>query len=161
KDNPIAQKGLTLQQVDAIFSKTRKGGADSDITTWGDLGLKGEWAKKPISIYGRNEASGTYQFFKEHVLKNGDYKNTVKAQPGSSAVVQGVANDKYAIGYSGIGYKTADVHAVPLAKTRGGKMIEATPENAYTGKYPLSRFLFLVVNYKKGSELDPLRAEFI
>src|SRR4029077_13154693 len=108
KDNPI--KSLTLPQLDAIFSKTRKAGYAKDITTWGDLGLEGEWADKPISLYGRNSASGTYGFFKEHVLLNGDFKDSVKEQPGSSSVVQGVASDRYAIGYSGIGYKTADVN---------------------------------------------------
>jgi phosphate transport system substrate-binding protein len=159
KDNPI--KSLTLQQVDAIFSSTRKGGSRVDIRTWGDLALKGEWANKPISLYGRNSASGTYGFFKEHALRNGDYKDAVKEQPGSSAVVQGVASDKYGIGYSGIGYKTADVLAVPLAASAKAKPIAAVPENAYTGEYPLHRFLLIYVNYKPKSELDPLRREFI
>lgn len=159
KDNPIAS--LTLQQVDAIFSKTRKGGGEKDLTTWGDLGLTGEWANKPISLYGRNSASGTYGYFKEHALFKGDYKDTVKEQPGSSAVVQGVATDKFGIGYSGIGYKTADVRAVPLAKDSKSKVVEATPENAYRGEYTLSRFLFLYVNMKPGTELDPLRREFL
>jgi len=159
KDNPIAS--LTLQQVDAIFSKGRKAGYKNDIKTWGDLSLEGEWADKPISIYGRNAASGTYGFFKEHVLKNGDYKDSVKEQPGSSSVVQGVASDKFAIGYSGIGYKTADVRAVPLANDGKSKPISAEPENAYTGKYPLARFLLIYVNHQPGTELDPLRREFI
>jgi phosphate transport system substrate-binding protein len=158
KDNPI--KGLTLTQTDAIFSKTRKRGAPEDITNWGQLGLDGDWKNLPISLYGRNAASGTYGYFKEHTLGKGDYKDSVKEQPGSSAVVQGVASDKGGIGYSGIGYKTADVRAVPLASAEG-KMIEASPANAYTGEYPLSRFLFVNVNYKPGSELDPLRREFI
>jgi phosphate transport system substrate-binding protein len=159
KDNPI--KSLTLPQVDAIFSKGRKGGYEKEIKTWGDLGLTGDWADKPISMYGRNSASGTYAFFKEHVLLNGDYKDSVKEQPGSSAVVQGVASDKYAIGYSGIGYKTADVRAVGLAKTARSKVIEAVPENAYKGEYPLARFLYIYINYKPETELDPLRREFI
>ena len=158
KDNPI--KGLTLAQVDAIFSKGRKAGYSKDIVTWGDAGLTGEWADKPISLYGRNSASGTYGFFKEHVLANGDYKDSVKEQPGSSSVVQGVANDKYGIGYSGIGYKTADVNAVPLAH-EGDKFIPASAEYAYTGEYPLQRFLLLTVNHNPRSELDPLRREFI
>src|SRR5262245_21778705 len=115
KDNPI--QSLSLQQIDAIFSKTRKGGGAADIRTWGQLGLTGEWADKPISLYGRNSASGTYGYFKEHALFKGDYKDEVKEQPGSSSVVQGVASDKYAIGYSGIGYKTADVRAVPLKES--------------------------------------------
>jgi phosphate transport system substrate-binding protein len=159
KDNPI--KGMTMQQIDAVFSKTRKGGSKADITTWGQLGLTGEWASKPISLYGRNSASGTYGYFKEHALFKGDYKDTVKEQPGSSSVVQGVASDKYGIGYSGIGYKTADVKAVAIAKDEKSKHIEAIPANAYTGEYPLARFLWLVVNVKPGASIDPLRGEFI
>jgi phosphate transport system substrate-binding protein len=159
KDNPI--KGLTLQQVDAIFSKNRTGGAAEDVITWGQLGLTGDWAKQPISLYGRNAASGTYGYFKEVALFKGDYKSSVKEQPGSSSVVQGVATDKFALGYSGIGYKTADVIAVPLATRADGKMIPATPDNAYTGEYPLARPLFVYVNVKPGAEMDPLRREFI
>ncbi|MCC7061170.1 MAG: phosphate ABC transporter substrate-binding protein [Planctomycetes bacterium] len=159
KDNPI--QSLTLQQVDAIFSKTRKGGAKEDVRTWGELGLTGEWASKPISLYGRNSASGTYGYFKEHALFKGDYKDSVKEQPGSSAVVQGVATDKYGIGYSGIGYKTADVRAVPIAKDAKSKVVEATPDNAYSGEYTLARFLFLYVNKKPGTDLEPMRAEFL
>ncbi|MEW6487264.1 MAG: phosphate ABC transporter substrate-binding protein [Thermodesulfobacteriota bacterium] len=159
KDNPI--QGLTLQQVDAIFSKNRKGGYPKDLLTWGDLGLTGEWASKPISIYGRNAASGTYGYFKERSLFGGDYKDSVKEQPGSSSVVQGVASDKYAIGYSGIGYKTADVRAVPLAAKEGDRFVEAAAENAYTGEYPLARFLYVYLNKKPGTPLDPLRREFV
>jgi phosphate transport system substrate-binding protein len=159
KDNPIPS--LTLQQVDAIFSKTRNGGHEQDLVTWGDLGLTGEWAAKPISLYGRNSASGTYGYFKEHALFKGDYKDSVKEQPGSSSVVQGVASDKYAMGYSGIGYMTADVRAVPLAKDGRSKAVEAKPENAYSGTYPMARFLYVYVNYKPGTQLDPLRREFV
>jgi phosphate transport system substrate-binding protein len=161
KDNPIAQTGLTLQQVDAIFSTNRKGGYPTDIRTWGDVGLTGEWANKPISIYGRNSASGTYGYFKENALFNGDYKPSVKEQPGSSSVVQGVATDKYGIGYSGIGYITADVRAVPLAVNATSAKIPATSEYAYTGEYPLARFLYVYVNARPGAALDPLRREFI
>jgi len=159
KDNPL--ECLTMQQVDAIFSKTRKGGASKDITTWGDLGLTGDWAAKPISLYGRNSASGTYGYFKEVALFEGDYKDEVKEQPGSSTVVQGVASDKFAIGYSGIGYKTADVRAVPLAAKAGEKCYEANAENAYSGNYPIARFLYIYVNKNPNQPLDPLRAEFI
>jgi phosphate transport system substrate-binding protein len=159
KDNPI--ECLTLQQADAVFSKTRKGGMDKEIATWGDLGLSGEWAAKPISLYGRNSASGTYGYFKDEALFKGDYKDSVKEQPGSSAVVQGVATDKFAIGYSGIGYKTADVRAVPLAKKEGGACIEATAEQAYAGKYPLARFLYIYTNKDPNQPLDPVRTEFV
>ena len=159
KDNPL--QGLTLAQVDAIFSKTRKGGNTRDIVTWGDLGLTGEWKDQPISLYGRNSASGTYGYFKEHALFKGDFKDAVKEQPGSSAVVQGVSSDRYGIGYSGIGYKTAGVRAVALAADTRSEHVEATPENAYTGEYPLARFLYVYVNYRPGSQLEPLRREFL
>ncbi len=159
KDNPI--ECLSMQQVDAIFSKTRNGGHDKDITTWGDVGMTGEWAAKPISLYGRNSASGTYGYFKEVALFNGDYKDEVKEQPGSSTVVQGVASDLGGIGYSGVGYKTADVRSVPLSATAGGECYDATAENAYSGNFPIARFLYIYVNKNPNEALDPLRAEFI
>ena len=143
-----------------MFSKSRRRGAKDDITTWGQLGLTGEWANKPISLYGRNSASGTYGFFKEHSLRNGDYKDSVKEQPGSASVVQGVTVDRFAVGYSGIGYATAGVRAVPLAEADGGKCMEATADNAYSGNYPLARFLYVYVNKTPGKPLDPLVREF-
>lgn len=159
KDNPIAKTGLSLQQVDAIFSSTRAGGYAEDITTWGQTGLTGSWASLPISVYGRNSASGTYGFFKEEALFKGDYKSSVKEQPGSSSVVQGVASDKGGIGYSGIGYKTADVATVPLAHKEGEKPVPALPDSV--SEYPLARFLMIYVNKKPGEDLDPLRREFL
>ncbi len=159
KDNPI--KCMTMQQVDAVFSKTRKGGLNKEIATWGDLGMTGEWASKPISLYGRNSASGTYGYFKEVALFNGDFKDAVKEQPGSSTVVQGVASDKFAIGYSGIGYKTADVRVVPLAAKEGAKCFDGDAANAYSGDYPLARFLYIYVNVNPNEKLDPVRGEFI
>jgi phosphate transport system substrate-binding protein len=157
KDNPI--KCLSLKQVDGMFSKSRRQGGE-DITTWGQLGLTGEWANKPLSLYGRNSASGTYGFFKEHTLKNGDFKDTVKEQPGSAAVVQGATVDRHAVGYSGIGYATAGVRAVPLSDKDGGRCVEATADNSYSGTYPLARFLYVYVNKAPGKPLDPLTREF-
>jgi phosphate transport system substrate-binding protein len=159
KDNPI--KCLSMAQVDAVFSKSRRHGLKDDLTTWGQLGLTGEWANRPISLYGRNSASGTYGFFKEHALKNGDYKDAVKEQPGSASVVQGVTVDRYGIGYSGIGYATAGVRAVPLSDKQGGKCVEATADNSYSGSYPLSRFLYVYTNKAPGKPLDPLTREFV
>lgn len=159
KDNPI--KGLTLDQVDAIFSKTRRAGYKTDIVTWGQVGLTDDWMNRPISLYGRNSASGTYGFFKEVVLGNGDFKDTVKEQPGSAAVVQGVTVDRYGIGYSGIGYKTSGVRVVPLAKEPGGPFYDDAASHVYTGSYPLSRFLYVYVNKAPGKPLDPLTREFI
>ena len=159
KDNPVKQ--LTMPQVDAIFSKTRKGGAASDITTWGQLGAQGEWASKPISLFGRNSASGTYGYFKEHALYKGDYKDTVKEQPGSAAVVQGITADKYAMGYSGIGYKTSDVKSVALAAKDGGEFVADDAANVYAGTYPLSRFLYVYINRAPGKPIDPLVRQFL
>jgi phosphate transport system substrate-binding protein len=159
KDNPI--KCLSMSQADAIFSKSRRQGAKEEIKTWGQLGLTGDWASKPISLYGRNSASGTYGFFKEHILKNGDFRDEVKEQPGSAAVVQGITVDRGAVGYSGIGYTTAGVRAVPLAEKDGGKCVEAEADNAYAGTYPLARFLYVYINKAPGKALDPLTREFV
>jgi phosphate transport system substrate-binding protein len=159
KDNPL--KCLTMEQVDAIFSKSRRYGYKEDIATWGQLGLTGDWANRPVSLYGRNSASGTYGFFKEHALKNGDYKDEVKEQPGSASVVQGVTVDRYAIGYSGIGYATAGVRAVPIAEKEGASCVEATADNSYAGTYPLARFLYVYINKAPAKSLDPLTHEFV
>ena len=158
KDNPI--EGLALSQIDAIFSKTRKCGAADDVSEWGSIGL-GDWANKPISLYGRNSASGTYGFFKEHALCKGDYKDTVKEQPGSASVVQGVEKDLYGIGYSGMGYATSGVRRVPLSSESGGAFFEANVDNVISGDYPLSRFLYIYVNKAPEKPLDPLVAEFL
>ena len=159
KDNPI--KCLSMTQVDAIFSRTRKKGGKEDINTWGQVGLTGEWANKPISLYGRNSASGTYGYFKETAMGDGDYKDSVKEQPGSSAVVQGIASDKFAIGYSGEGYKTADVRTVALSAKDGAPCFDANSDNAYSGDYPITRFLYVYMNAKPGTKMEPLRAEFV
>ena len=156
KDNPI--RGLNMKQLDGIFSSTRKSGAP-EITTWDQAGLTA-WAGRAISIYGRNSASGTYGFFKDHALDKGDYKNAVKEQPGSSAVVQGVSADQYGIGYSGIGYATSGVRAVPLSSDGGG-FVEPTYGNCLSGDYPMARFLFVYINKKPGGHLETLTREFL
>ncbi len=159
KDNPIA--GLTIDQADAIFSKTKKCGATQDIKTWGQLAMTGDWTNRPISIYGRNSASGTYAFFKEHAMCKGDFKDEVKEQPGSASVVQGITEDRYAIGYSGIGYKTSGVRALPLASKKGEPYKEPSYANVINGSYPLARFLYIYVNKAPKKPLDPLISEFI
>ncbi len=158
KDNPI--QGLTLAQVDAIFSKTRRSEYKEDISRWAQLGLKGDWQSATISLYGRNSASGTYGFFKDHALFGGDFKDEVKEQPGSASVVQGVSEDRYGIGYSGIGYKTSGVHIVPLALGAGEPFKDGTLDNVLDGSYPLGRFLNLYINKAPGKPLDPLVREF-
>ena len=159
KDNPIT--GLSIPQVDAMFSATRKCGFASDITTWGQLGLTGDWANRPVQLYGRNSVSGTYGYFKKKALCKGDYKDSVNEQPGSASVVQGITKSLNGLGYSGIGYKTSGVKAVPLSKKDGGELIEATPLNASAGKYPLGRFLYVYVNKQPNKPLPPLETEFI
>ena len=158
KDNPIEK--LTLAQVDAAFSKSRRRGYKQNVTTWGQLGLTGDWANRPISLYGRNSASGTYGFFKEHTLGNGDYKDAVKEQPGSASVVQGVTEDRFGMGYSGIGYKTSGVKAVPLAEKDTDPYSSGSYDDVKSGKYPLNRFLYLYINKAPGKPLDPLVKEF-
>jgi phosphate transport system substrate-binding protein len=159
KDNPLEK--LTLQQVDAIFSKTRKGGLSKDVATWGDLGLSGEWAARPLSLYGRNSASGTYGYFKEHALFKGDYKDTVKEQPGSAAVVQGITEDKFGIGYSGVGYKTSGVKTLAIAEKEGAPFYSDDATSVLSGKYPLARFLQIYVNRAPNKPVDPLVKEFV
>ena len=159
KDNPV--QGLTMAQVDAIFSKSRRWGHPENIQLWKQAGLNDDLGNSPISIYGRNSASGTYGFFKEHALKNGDYKDEVKEQPGSASVVQSVSEDQAGIGYSGIGYLTSNVRAVPLAEKDGAPLKEASQQNADDGSYPLWRHLYLYVNKAPNKPLDPIVGEFI
>jgi phosphate transport system substrate-binding protein len=159
KDNPI--KGMTIPQVDAVFSSTRKCGYPEDITRWGQLGLTGAWTNRKIQLYGRNSVSGTYGYFKKKALCKGDYKPTVNEQPGSASVVQSVSASLNGIGYSGIGYKTTGVRAVPLAKKAGQPFVTAEPKNALSGKYPLARFLYIYVNKHPNKPLPPLEREFI
>ncbi|MCS7052092.1 MAG: PstS family phosphate ABC transporter substrate-binding protein [Ignavibacterium sp.] len=159
KDNPL--NGLTLPQVDAIFSKTRRGGYKTDISKWGDLGLTGDWANRPISLYGRNSASGTYGYFKEHALYKGDFKDNVKEQPGSASVVQGITEDRFGIGYSGIGYRTSGVKALPLALSDKDEFHLPDYENCLNKKYPLARTLNIYINKIPNKPLDPLLKEFL
>lgn len=159
KDNPL--KGLSLVQVDAIFSKTRRGGGKADVTKWGEIGLTGDWTNRGMSLYGRNSASGTYGYFKEHALFKGDFKDQVKEQPGSASVVQGITEDRYGIGYSGIGYRTSGVIPIALSQKDSEKYFEPTYENCLSGDYPLSRFLNIYINNAPNKSPDPLLKEFI
>ncbi|MGD8514367.1 MAG: phosphate ABC transporter substrate-binding protein PstS family protein [Granulosicoccaceae bacterium] len=159
KDNPI--KGMTIAEVDAVFSSTRKCGGSKDITRWGDLGLSGAWANRDIQLYGRNSVSGTYGYFKKKALCKGDYKANVNEQPGSASVVQSVTASINGIGYSGIGYKTSGVRAVPLTRKADKPYIEASTETAAKGTYPLSRYLYVYVNKHPNKSLQPLEKEFL
>jgi phosphate transport system substrate-binding protein len=148
------------ERVDQIFSKTRQGSGGREIKTWDGVGLTGDWEAKPISLYGRNSASGTHEFFREMVLYNGEYKDDVKEQSDSATVVQMIANDKFAIGYSGIGYKTTGVRAVPLAISAGRKCYNTSSESAFSGDCPIARYLYIYLNKNPNQPLDPLLTEF-
>ncbi len=159
KDNPIEQ--LTIAEVDAMFSGNRKCGGPAEIATWGDAGLSKDWARRPISLYGRNSASGTYGYFKQVALCKGDFRQEVKEQPGSASVVQGVTEDVYGIGYSGIGYRTSGVKTVDLARKAGEDYYGTDPETVLSGKYPLSRYLYLYINKAPNEPVSPLVKEFL
>ena len=159
KDNPIP--GMSITQVDAIFSATRKCGGKEDITRWGQVGMTGEWANRAIALYGRNSVSGTYGYFKEKALCKGDFKRNVAEQPGSASVVQSVTGQLNAIGYSGIGYKTSGVRAIPLSHKDGQPFVEADAVHAIDGTYPLARVLYVYVNKRPNQPLPPLEREFV
>lgn len=159
KDNPL--DCLSIPQVDAIFSATLRCGHPRRITRWGDLGLTGPWQNAPIRLYGRNAASGTYGFFKEHALCKGDFANEVKELPGSASVVNSVATDRFGIGYSGIGYATPNVKALKLSVKKGAPCYEPNFENALTQKYPLARPLQIYINKAPNRPLSPLVREFL
>ncbi|MCC5854572.1 MAG: phosphate ABC transporter substrate-binding protein PstS family protein [Idiomarina sp.] len=159
KDNPI--EGLSLPQVDAIFSATRRCGHNSDITRWGQIGLTGAWANRDFALYSRNAVSGTYGYFKDNALCGGDFKSSINEQPGSSSVVQGVTESLNGIGYSGIGYRTSGVRAIPLSVQTGGNLVEPSAENAATGDYPLARYLYVYINKHPNRPLDPMMREFV
>jgi phosphate transport system substrate-binding protein len=157
KENPI--QGLTLRQLESVFAISRGGGAE--VCTWGDLDPESERPNEPIRLYGRNPRSGTHDFFKERALGKGEYKKNVEAQLSSSAVVEHVASARYAIGYSGIGYKMPGVRAVPVARDDRAEKVELASVTVSTEEYPLSRPLYLYVDKRPGEPLDPLPAEFL
>lgn len=159
KDNPIA--GMTIPQIDAIFSSNQRCGGSDGIDSWGDLEMEGAWERRDIQLFGRNSVSGTYGYFKDVALCDGDFRNTVNEQPGSASVVQSVSTSINGIGYSGIGYRTSSVRSVPIAKSADSEFFEATPENSVTGSYPLARFLYVYVNKEPNKPLPPLEREFV
>jgi phosphate transport system substrate-binding protein len=159
KDNPLQR--LTLEQVDAIFSSTRLCGGPHELKTWGDLGLTGDWARRPIQRFGRNSVSGTYGYFKEAALCRGDFRANVNEQPGSASVVQAISQSLGGIGYSGIGYQTASVHTLALARQGTTDYVEDNQENTLSGRYPLARYLYVYVNKAPNRPLNPLEGEFL
>lgn len=159
QDNPISR--LTLAEVDAIFSATRKRGLP-DIKEWGQLGLDGEWAHAPVRLYGRDQKStGTLPFFKQVVMQGGEFKKELIPEPGSASVIVAVGKDRDGIGYSGIGFQTSAVKPVPLSDGADGQPIAPSIESVMQGQYPLSRPLYLYVNKDPKEEWEPKIMEFL
>ncbi len=158
KDNPLL--GLTLQEIDGMFSSTLKRGGQN-ITLWTDVGLGGPFQGRRVNLYGRNSSSGTYGFFKSVALLDGDFKDSVNEQAGSSSVVSGIASDLYGIGYSGIGYRTSGVKMLALSNEGGDLLFHPTVENVMTGDYPLARFLMVYVNKAPNRRMDTTTFEFL
>ncbi|WP_117235337.1 PstS family phosphate ABC transporter substrate-binding protein [Vibrio maerlii] len=158
RDNPI--EGLNFRQLDAIFSSTLRCGKNQNINSWSELGISQEWAKRRIQLFGRNSVSGTYGYFKQNALCNGDFKKSVNEQPGSGSVVQSVASSINALGYSGIGYHVSGVKLIPIARHEDDFVLPEK-KNILDGRYPLSRFLYVYVNKHPDKPLPKVEQEFI
>jgi phosphate transport system substrate-binding protein len=159
RGNPI--QGLTLEEVDAIFGRDRKRGSPVDMTTWGQVGLKGEWEQQPINVYGRDAQSGTRTFFVNEVLLGGTFKPGVQEERGVALEILAISRDRLGIGYAGIGFQASTVRVVPLAEKAGMPYVTPSAESAANGTYPLSRSLYLYVRKAPGFELEPVILEFL
>jgi phosphate transport system substrate-binding protein len=159
RDNPI--QGLTLEQLDAIFSEDRKRGFPRNIKTWGDLGLRDGWKEQPIHLYGRNQESGTREFFKWVALLDGEMKEEIQENPGPASEILAIARDPLSIGYAGIGFLSSYVRAIPLATKAGAPFVAPQAGTVLDRTYPLGRFLYLYVNQAPGSQVSPVIKEFL
>ena len=155
-DNPIG--GLTLEQVAAIFGKR---GADR-VTTWGHVGLNTGWEKQAIHLYGRDEKSGTREFFIQTVLKGESLKPDIHEEPGTASEILAIARDPLGIGYAGAGLNTSFVRAVPVAERADSAFVPPSIESVVNGTYPLRRALYLYVDPgSRKDKMDPVVAAFL
>ncbi|MGH7232672.1 MAG: PstS family phosphate ABC transporter substrate-binding protein, partial [Nitrospiraceae bacterium] len=159
RDNPLPS--LTLDQVDAVFSITRHRGYPSGIMRWNQLGLDNGWSNAPITLYGRDQKSGTRAFLREHVLENGEFVSDIREEPGAASVILALSRDPLGMGYSGIGLQASTVRAVPLADTEGMPFVEPSAESVMNGSYPLRRLLYLYVDKSPTGTLSPVVQEFL
>lgn len=136
--NPI--KSVTMQQLKDIYT--------GKVTNWKQLGGKDQ----KIIAYGRENSSGTYQFFMEHVLGNTDFAPQIQTLPGTAAVVNAVSKDKNSIGYGGAAYGKGVRH-IPVKADANAPAIDATEKNIKSGTYPISRFLYIYLRTKPDGEL--------
>jgi len=159
-DNPIARTGMDLRELDAVLSASRVRGYPNDANVWGDLGLTGVYRSAPITVYGRNSASGTYGLFQKRVLLGGEFKPTNVELIGSAEVVEAVAADPFGIGYSSVGYARRDAATVPLAEDPGRTPVAPTAAGA-EGGYPLARELSLVFAFDPSEPVPEAMREFL
>jgi len=157
KGNPVT--GLTLGQLDGIFSRTQRRG-DSSIETWGQAGLTEEWADRRITLYGYGPEDGAHQAFQQQVLNGGAFRLSMLVEGGGSSIVQGVAADPAAIGFASVFFASKRVRIVQLAGA-DGRFYAPTEENVRSNKYPLSRFLYVYVNKPPRQPLGGPAREFL
>ena len=164
RDNPI--DCLTLPQLDAIYSKTRKLGY-KEVKTWGDLGAKGEWAGRAVHLYGLRPVNGIEQYFKLVAMDGGEYKDGItwaKSKGMTHAftvAAQDMAKKPGGLTYAMLANLTPNVKVVKLAEKEGGPCYEPTIQNVYEHKYPFSRYVYIYVNKAPGKPLEPKVKEFL
>lgn len=156
--NPL--QWLTLEQVEAIFSSAPRGGRPP-VTKWGQLGLSGEWAERPIQVYGRERRQGASNHFRSRALGGADYSPVYRECANSTKVVEAVATDLGGIGYSALAYETPHVRALALAEREGAPVGKPTEADARALVYPLGSPLYLSVNRPPGQALDPAIKAFL
>lgn len=159
QDNPIQH--ISMTELERIYAQNRRCSYQSAITAWGELGLSGAWQQRPIVIYGRNPASGTYAFFRQRTLCNDDFKNKVQQLPGAAAVVRAVSLSVNGLGYSGFGQQIAGVKMLAVSKDQNSAALLPSAEHALSGAYPLARLLYIYVNKAPDQPLPPVEREFM
>ena len=159
KDNPL--KGVTLDEVDAMFSTTRNRGHKASITQWGQLGLTGDWEKSKIELFGRDRKSGTRAFFQEHCLAGGEFAPGVHDEPGAASVILDLSRNQTGIGYSGFGLQSSNVRILPLAEAPGMPFVAPSPKTVTDQSYPLRRVLYLYLDKNPKSALPEVVKEFL
>ena len=159
KDNPL--EGVTLDQVDAMFSTTRNRGYQTAITQWGQLGLTGGWEKAKVELFGRDRRSGTRAFFQEHCLAGGEFMPGLHEEPGAASVILDLSRNQTGIGYSGFGLQSSTVRILPLAEAQGMPFITPSPTTVTDQTYPLTRVLYLYLDKNPKSPLPDVVKEFL
>ena len=164
KDNPL--DCLSMEQLDAVYSKTRKRGY-KEVTTWGDLGAGGEWASRPIKLYGLRPVNGIEQYVKQVVMQGGDYKEGIEFVKGKgfthafTVAAEDMAKKPGGLTYALLANVTPNVKVLKLSEKTGGECFAPTVESVYPHKYPLSRFVYIYVNRPPGKALEPKVKEFL